>query len=89
MNAAEIRLIGTFNPPSFKSWICTRAHLLDLKGSVTSHGTQSISILVQGPQALIDAMEMACSLGPMDALVDRVEVIPHAHNGQLKTFHLL
>lgn len=89
MTAAEIRLMGAFNPSSFKNWICIRARLLDLKGSVTSQGNQRISILVEGPQALIDAMEMACSLGPMDALVDRVEVIPHALNGQLKTFHQL
>ncbi|MEM6372112.1 MAG: acylphosphatase [Pseudomonadota bacterium] len=89
MTAAEIRLMGAFNPSSFKSWICARARLLDLNGSVTSHGTQTISILVQGPQALIDAMEMACSLGPMDAMVDRVEVTPNAFNGQLKTFRNL
>jgi len=48
-----------------------------------------LSIGVQGPQALIDAMEMACSLGPIEAQIDRIEVRPIRLNEQLHEFREL
>lgn len=46
-------------------------------------------ILVQGPQPLIDAMEVACSLGPMDANVERIEVRAMPLNQRLNGFQAL
>lgn len=87
MKTAEIRLGGDFSADSFANWICHRAHLLDLAGFVTARGRSDMQIVVQGPQALIDAMEMACSLGPMDADVIRIAVTPIAHSDRLNGFH--
>ena len=89
MTAVEIQLGGVFNPEKFAYWICHRARLLDLAGSVHALGNTQICILVQGPQPLIDAMEMACSLGPMDANVQRIEVHPTAINHRLNGFQAL
>ena len=86
MTAVEIQLGGVFNPEKFADWICHRARLLDLAGSVHALGNTQICILVQGPQPIIDAMEMACSLGPMDANVQRIEVHPTAINHRLNGF---
>ena len=89
MTAVEIQLGGVFNPEKFADWICHRARLLDLAGSVHALGNTQICILVQGPQPLIDAMEMACSLGPIDANVHRIEVHPTAINHRLNGFQAL
>ena len=89
MTAVEIQLGGVFNPEKFADWICHRARLLDLAGSVHALGNTQICILVQGPQPLIDAMEMACSLGQMDANVQRIEVHPTAINHRLNGFQAL
>jgi acylphosphatase len=89
VSAAEIQLGGVFNPDSFADWICHRAGLLDLAGSVSAQGNTEMLILVQGPQPLIDAMEMACSLGPMDANVHRIEMRTTAINHRLKGFQAL
>lgn len=87
--AAEIQLGGVFDPESFADWICHRARLLDLVGAVTAQGNTEIRILVQGPQPLLDAMEMACSLGPMNANVQRIEVEPRAVSHRLNDFQVL
>ncbi len=89
MTAAHIWLVGVFNPESFVAWICHRARLLDLSGSVQAQGTADVHIFVQGPQPLIDAMEMACSLGPLDANVDRIEVREMQVYHRLNDFRVL
>lgn len=89
MTAAEITLSGLFHTDRFADWICHRARLLDLTGSVTARGRTEMQIVVQGPQALIDAMEMACSLGPMDADVVRIEVKASPHSVRLNGFRKL
>lgn len=89
MTAAHIWLGGVFNPDTFVAWICHRARLLDLTGSVQVQGIADVHILVQGPQPLIDAMEMACSLGPLDASVDRIEVRETQINHRLNGFQAL
>lgn len=89
MTAAKIQLSGVFNPESFADWICHRARLLDLTGSVDAQGITEMHIFVQGPQPLIDAMEIACSLGPMDANVERIEVCSTALNPRLNDFQIL
>lgn len=65
---------GQFSSGSFPDWICHRARVLDLSGWVRSQGDGLIDILVSGDQVLVEALEVACSLGPGDVLVDRIEV---------------
>lgn len=84
MNATEITLEGDVLAGDFPDWICHRARLLDLSGWVTT-AEGAIRIVVAGPEPLIDAMELACSLGPRDVLVSRIERrecdLPAAPNG--------
>ena len=78
MTATELRLTGVLGAPGFLDWICHRARLLDLAGWVAQKDETELTIVVFGPEPLIDAMEMACSLGPVNVLVERVEVSPVA-----------
>ncbi|MBM1221290.1 acylphosphatase [Ponticoccus sp. SC2-23] len=87
MTAIEFRLEGDLDAASFPDWICHRARLLDLSGWVTNEADGAVSIVVTGPEALIDAMEMACSLGPREVLVDRIERRPHGVPAALNGFH--
>lgn len=64
---------GELAGAGFADWICHRARLLDLRGWVRSEGPEAVTIMVTGPEALVDAMEMACSLGPINVWVDRIE----------------
>lgn len=73
MKATEIRLSGQLASGEFVPWIDHRARLLDLKGWVRREGPNAVTIVVAGPQPLVDAMEMACSLGPVSVDVKRIE----------------
>lgn len=71
-----LSLEGRFSAGTFPEWICHRAGLLDLSGWVKVQGPHQIDILIQGNETLVDAMELACSLGPSDILVDQIRQIP-------------
>lgn len=87
MTATEFDLEGQLGSGDFLDWICHRARLLDLSGWVTRRDEGRVWIVVTGPLALIDAMEMACSLGPVDVLVDRIESRPYVLTEGLNGFH--
>lgn len=48
-----------------------------------------MTIVVAGPPALVDAMEMACSLGPIDVLVERIERSAHPMDRSPGSFETL
>ncbi len=64
---------GHFVQPSFLDFVDRRAARLDLDVAVTSSGADRVAVEVSGQRDLIDAFEMACSLGPMDCLILDVE----------------
>ncbi len=89
MTATEFRLHGQLASDGFAGWVRDRADLLDLKGWARAEGPDAMTIVVAGPAAMIDAMEMACSLGPMDVLVDRIETRETVLHGRPNGFRLL
>ena len=70
MEAVELKITGHLDA-AFVPWICHRAHRLDLKGWVVGSG-RGLDVVVAGPAPLIDAMEVACSLGPACVMVDDI-----------------
>lgn len=87
MTATEITLEGQLRSDGFPDWICHRARLLDLNGWVSQQDETRITIVVAGPEPLIGAMEMACSLGPVDIEVDRIDCRPHRLSETPNGFH--
>ena len=72
----QITLVGQFDYPLFRAWIRHRAGVLNLTGGLRLAADTRIEIAVWGAPVLIDALEVACSLGPRQAQVDRVETEP-------------
>lgn len=65
---------------SFAAFALNRAHRLCLDGWI-SLVPGGATVAVQGPQALVDAFEIVCSLGPIDARItawDRRDIPPFA-----------
>jgi acylphosphatase len=71
--AARLSIVGALGDETFPDWIVERGRRLSLAGGVRRISPERIEILVEGPEALTDAMEMACSLGPASVLVQRIE----------------
>ncbi len=58
--------------PSYLAFVSGRADWLSLSGWVTDLGSGHVEVVAAGPEALVGALEMACILGPLDALIDHV-----------------
>ena len=66
---ASFAFKGRLAPDSFRDFARRRAARLSLKLEEGGASAQSFACRVSGPLALVDAFEMACSLGPLDCLV--------------------
>lgn len=59
---------------TFMDWISNRALRLSLCGWVKACDPGVIEIYLSGDRVLVEAMEVACTLGPVDALVDKIKM---------------
>lgn len=71
----RVRIDGHFAEARFLDWIEARAIRLSISGEARVHGNTCIELQLTGERVLLDAMEVACSLGPADARVDGVAVL--------------
>lgn len=71
---ALLLIAGRFDGDAFVDWICHRAGVLDLSGWVRMSAPGRIEVMASGAPVLVEALEIACSLGPSGAIVDRIDV---------------
>ena len=71
-DAVTFLFTGRFDPSSFAEFARHRAARLSLDAFAVDIGPGRISVAVSGKPELVDAFEMACSLGPIDCLVEDV-----------------
>lgn len=87
MPSERFTLCGDVIKPDFLDWISHRAQRLGLTGWAHEiPERQLIEIFVNGPEDLLDAMELGCSLGPITVWVEHIERVPcgpdeDIHNG--------
>lgn len=77
-NAAVSRrytITGQFDSASYAEFIADRAHWLAIEGWVEASVQGTVQVMAAGPEALVGAPEMACLLGPLDALVETIEAV--------------
>ena len=65
----NLTINGEFPDTSMADWIIHRAALLDLAGGIRFQNTTCIKLTVSGEPVLVEAFQVACSLGHFDALV--------------------
>ena len=80
-DAVMFTFTGSFRPQSFVRFVRDRARRLALAAVVRHCSRSEIVVAVTGEPELIGAFEMACSLGPPDALVHdvRLQAIERPH----------
>lgn len=77
-----IEFRGQLSPESFAEFVRHRAGRLALELTVIREGRAAAAYRVGGQPDLVDAFEMACSLGPADCLVlDVVDLTNSTENG--------
>ena len=67
--AVELRFRGRLGEP-FASFAMRRAGRLSLRGWIEANDSEHVTIVAEGPEALVDAFELVCSLGPIDSDVE-------------------
>jgi acylphosphatase len=78
---------GRFDAADYLAFVADRARWLAIGGWAMSPRAGRVEILAGGPEALVGALEMACVLGPLDALVEAVDAMP-AHEEAGDDFRL-
>ncbi len=66
---ARLVFTGHLHPDAFVEFARHRARRLDIVLQIASADDEAVNVTVEGPVDLVDAFEMACSLGPYDCLV--------------------
>jgi acylphosphatase len=66
---------GRLEPGSYLTFVADRAGWLDLDGWVRQREDGIVELVAAGPEALVGALEMACTLGPLDALIARIDAV--------------
>ncbi|MEP3277352.1 MAG: acylphosphatase [Stappiaceae bacterium] len=67
--SAHILLTGDLVRETLPDWVEHRALKLGLSGWVKWNTIGQLEIMVSGPEDLVDALEIACSLGPFDSQI--------------------
>lgn len=86
MTGVALTLKGQLASDSAIPWILHRGRLLNLAGWVRREDAETIQMALAGPPSLIDAMEIACSLGPGDVLVETISRTDHNFGRNPKRF---
>ena len=66
---ATIVFSGALDPERFVAFAEHRARRLDIEARLGAVGPGTVTVTVEGEPDLIDAFEMACSLGPVTCIV--------------------
>ncbi len=66
---------GRMNVAAYLNFIAERAHWFGIAGWAAANGARSVTLVAAGPEAMVGALEMACTLGPLDALVERIDAV--------------
>lgn len=69
----RMTILGNLNSASFVPWIRRHANKLGLSQTFFYSHIDRIELEVIGPMELIDMLEMACSLGPIDVWVEEIQ----------------
>jgi acylphosphatase len=64
---------GRIHVPDYLDFVLERAEWLNISGWAAATGEQSVTLVASGPEALVGALEMACTLGPLTALVAEID----------------
>jgi acylphosphatase len=66
---------GRMRMVDYLAFVADRALWLGISGWVEAAGPGEVHLVAAGPEALVGALEMACTLGPLNALVAEISSI--------------
>lgn len=67
---------GQVGSASFPPWIMRHAARLGLRVAILGQSARCVEVILHGPPVMLDAMALACSLGPQEVWVDHINRMP-------------
>jgi acylphosphatase len=64
---------GHIEMTEYLDFVAERAGWLNIAGWAEATSAQSLTVVAAGPEALVGALEMALTLGPLTSLIDEVD----------------
>jgi acylphosphatase len=83
---ARLIILGKVDNVGFEEFAEFYARRLDLLGHMAASGDGRLDVELYGPGELIDMFEMACWLGPSEALVDTIKCSPEPASTRYNNF---
>ncbi|APO79316.1 acylphosphatase-like protein (plasmid) [Rhizobium etli 8C-3] len=72
----RMTILGELDAVSFIPWVRRHAAKLGLAQAIAHTSSERLEVDIAGPVELIDMMEIACLLGPIDVWVETIHRTP-------------
>jgi acylphosphatase len=66
-------IAGRMSVGDYLTFVAERARWFGISGWVEAETAERVTLVAAGPEAMVGALEMACTLGPISALIDSIE----------------
>lgn len=66
-------IAGRMSTTEYLAFVAERASWFGVSGWVKAESDGMVTLVAAGPEAMVGALEMACTLGPNTALVERID----------------
>ncbi len=76
MASIRLTILGDLGASTFRPWVDRHMRRLGLTGRVALQSASRMDLDLDGPEDLIDAMELGVSLGPIEAWVESIDRLP-------------
>lgn len=67
-------IAGRMRIDDYLRFVAERARWFGINGWIGTDDQRRVTLVADGPEAMVGALEMACTLGPITALIDSVEI---------------
>jgi acylphosphatase len=74
--ALRYAIAGRMSVDEYLHFIAERANWFGVWGWVAANDPHSVVLVAAGSEAMVGALEMACTLGPITAVIERIDVVP-------------
>ena len=66
-------IAGRLDVAEYLAFVEERARWFGIDGWAAADDARRVTLVAAGPDAMVGALEMACTLGPLSALIDEIE----------------
>ena len=71
--AFRYAIAGCMSVGDYLGFVAERANWFGISGWAAADGAGAVTLVAAGPEAMVGALEMACTLGPITAVIETID----------------